>query len=135
MTALMADVNAEGQDRALIAILEGPTWRELWLPLGVVMVTLAEHGLDRTVPDDQLWRTCQGEGIVLITANRNATGPDSLEAAIRTRNTPASLPVITLARPKRSSVDRANAERAAGRLIEILIDLDDFRGSGRLYIP
>jgi hypothetical protein len=135
MPALMADVNVERHVRILIAALEGPSWRDLWATLAVPIVTFAERGLARTTPDSALWAICQRDELVLLTANRNASGPDSLEATIRLANTSTSLPVITLADPERVLLDRYYAERAADRLFEILLELDDYRGTGRLYMP
>jgi hypothetical protein len=135
MPALMADVNAEGFVRALVSILEGPTWQEVWVALDTGLVTLADRGLARTSPDDVLWRACQRDGIILVTINRNATGADSLEQVIRAENRADSLPVLTLARPERILIDRPYAERAAERLLEILFELENYLGAGRLYIP
>ena len=40
-----------------------------------------------------------------------------------------------VADPKRLLGERAYAERVAIRLMEILLEVDRFRGSGRLYLP
>jgi hypothetical protein len=71
----------------------------------------------------------------LFTANRNQKGDDSLEATIRRENTPTSLPVLTLANAKRFEESREYAERVATRLLEYLLDIETYRGSGRLYLP
>ena len=92
-------------------------------------------GLPHNLPDDILWRIVQARDIILFTGNRNQHGPNSLEAAIRAGNTPASLPVITLANPKRFIADRRYAERAAEKFIDRLYEIEDFRGTGRIYIP
>ena len=72
---------------------------------------------------------------MLVTANRNADDSDSLEAVIRRENRPDSLPIITLASPQRVLEDRVHAEIVAERLLEKLISIDDFRGTGRIYVP
>lgn len=82
-----------------------------------------------------MWRKCQSNQLILVTANRNAKGQDSLEATIRQLNTPDSLPVITLANARRLMHGKKYAERAANKLLEYLFDIDVHRGSGRLYIP
>src|SRR5205085_11748682 len=92
-------------------------------------------GLDRNAPDRLIWETCQTQGIVLFTGNRNQEGPDSLEETLRTLNRVDSLPVITLGDPMRFRNDRAYAERAALRLLDYLLNLDHHRGAGRLYVP
>jgi hypothetical protein len=43
--------------------------------------------------------------------------------------------VITIADPQRLQLDGPYGERTADRLMELLIDLDELRGAGRLFIP
>jgi hypothetical protein len=83
----------------------------------------------------ELWRLCQAKQILLITGNRNSTGPESLEAVIARDNTPTSLPVFTIADPRQILSSRAYAEQVVTRLLEYLLDLENFRGTGRLYLP
>ena len=92
-------------------------------------------GLSNRSPDSLIWRTCQREQLVLITANRNEEGPDSLEATIRNENQPDSLPVVTIANAKRVLRDRDYAERVAASLLDYLMRIDEVRGIGRLYVP
>jgi hypothetical protein len=61
-------------------------------------------------------------------------GEHSLEQVIRERNTPDSMPVLTIGKTTR--LDEKNyRERCAYRIVEILADLDDYLGSGRIFIP
>lgn len=61
-------------------------------------------------------------------------GDDSLEQVMRDENTENSLPVVTLASLDRfSEVDYR--ERCVERLIEIVVDIDQYKGVGRLFIP
>jgi hypothetical protein len=92
-------------------------------------------GLVDLSPDDVVWQTCQREQLVLITANRNHDGPDSLEATIQAEGTDQSLPVLTLADADRILRSDDYAERVVRRLIEYLVDIDLYRGTGRLYLP
>jgi hypothetical protein len=69
------------------------------------------------------------------TANRHDEGPDSLEATIRALNVPSSLPVLTMAEPELVLASRDYAERVATQVLEYLVDLDHFRGVGRLFVP
>jgi hypothetical protein len=71
----------------------------------------------------------------LLTANRSDEGPDSLEATIRTLNTPSSLPMLTIADPELVLTSRDYAERVAIQVLEYLLELDHFRGAGRLFVP
>ncbi len=97
--------------------------------------TFESLGLDREIVDSGLWHTCQRERLILVTGNRNADGPDSLEETIRSSNTPQSLPVFTLANPRKILSDRAYATRVAIGLLEHLIEIDRYRGTGRIYLP
>jgi hypothetical protein len=78
---------------------------------------------------------CQAQQILLITGNRNSTGPEALETVMARDNTPTSLPVLTIADPRRVLSSRAYAERVAIRLLEYLLDLENYRGTRRLYLP
>jgi hypothetical protein len=133
--AILADVNVEGQVRVLIRILESVTWRDLWQSLNLPLWNFRTLGLTGTVSDAALWHTCQGLQIALVTANRNATGPDSLEATIRAHNKVDSLPVFTLADAQRVLHSRDYAERTAAKLLDYLLNIDQVLGTGRLYIP
>jgi hypothetical protein len=57
------------------------------------------------------------------------------DVIIRTEGLPESLPVITLANPQRLLRDRSYAESVAERLLDDLMDIDRFRGAGRIYVP
>jgi len=71
----------------------------------------------------------------LVTANRNADDLDSLEVVIRTENLPGSLPVVTLADPKRMNCERLYAERVAEKVLDYLTRINELLGVGRLYAP
>lgn len=135
MPGLLADVNAEGQLKVLVSILQGEPWRDIWSELGMPVETFGRLELSDEIPDLDLWQICQSEHLLLITGNRNRAGDDSLESTIERWNQPESLPVLTLANPGRLMKDRDYAALTAERLLEKLIDLDQFRGTGRLYLP
>src|SRR5262249_22783160 len=101
MPRIMADNNVEGHLQELLNHLESKAWRELWAQLQYTRVTFEDLGLAREASDALLWQTCQDQGIILVTDNRNQKGPDSLEATIRARNQATNLPVITLSNAKR----------------------------------
>jgi hypothetical protein len=71
----------------------------------------------------------------MLTGNRNAESPESLEAAIRDDSTHSSLPVVTIADPGRIYTDRRYAELVVERLLEVLMDLDELRGTHRFHPP
>ena len=135
MKGLLADVNNIKQVLILLMLLREESRSELWQHLNLTAPTFAELGLHPRSADTDVWRRCQEEQLVLITANRNDDGPDSLEATIRTHGTSQSLPVFTLADANRVLSERSYAELVADRLLEYLCDIDNLRGAGRLYLP
>jgi hypothetical protein len=135
MRGLLTDNNIGGQVEILRIILEGEDWGSVWRDLALPVQSLADLGLAENTPDVVIWRQCQQERLVLLTANRNDDGPDSLEAAIRNENGPACLPVLTLADSERVRHSRAYAEQVVERLLYYLMYIDEHRGTGRLYLP
>jgi hypothetical protein len=133
--ALLADINIQRQVEILITILESESWRNLWSPLNLSLRTFRDLGLALDVSDAVLWQVCQQEQLILITANRNHDGPDSLEAAIRAHNTPQSLPLFTIGRQQEIQHSKVYAERVAAQLLDYLLNIDRVRGTGRLYLP
>jgi hypothetical protein len=93
------------------------------------------RNLAHDASDALIWETCQREGLVLITGNRNKRGPDSFQAVLDRENRADSLPVITIADARLVLSDRLYAEQVAERLLDKLIAIDDFRGAGRIYVP
>lgn len=128
---LLADYNAEGQTRLLHQFLaEGG-----WLGLCEIRInTFRAIGLPTDSDDRQVWRVAQRQGLVLITANRSMIGPDSLEQVIREENAADSLPVLAIASMTRLR-EPLYRERCCLRLVEIALDLEDYRGTGRLFLP
>lgn len=135
MQGILADVNLAGQFRSLLFILESEEWREIWTSLKLTVQSFPSLGLSWGASDHEIWFACQQNQLVLITANRNHDGPESLEAVIRSSNSKESLPVLTVADPDRLRTDRDYAELVAEKLLDYLLHVDDYRGTGRLYIP
>lgn len=135
MCAIMADNDIQGHMSVLLQLLHSEAWREFWISLDLSVSTFAELSLAADVADSDLWRTCQKEQIVLITGNRNKESSDSLEATIQSHNTPTSLPVLTLADPNLVMNNREYANRVAERLLQYLLEIDNVRGTGRLWLP
>jgi hypothetical protein len=133
--AILADNNIRGHLAALMRILHSADFAEFWDSLHLPTTTFHELSLTEEAADAVLWQVCQREQIVLVTANRNAAGPDSLEATIRAHNTPDCLPVFTIANANRVLQDREYAERVAVKLLDYLLDIENFKGTGRLYLP
>lgn len=128
---ILIDVNIQGDAELLFAVLVKEGWAEL---LELEFVYFTEASLPADSDDTTVWRFAQANGMLLLTNNRNAENETSLTTTIRRENTEASLPVLTVANPSRlkeSAYRRAVAERIA----EILFYLEDYLGTGRLFIP
>jgi hypothetical protein len=135
MQRILSDHDVQGQVSRLMDLCQRPTHGGLWRELGCVLCTFEDFELSADATDATIWQTCQDHAILLITGNRNAEGPASLEMTIRQRNTPDCLPVLTLADPDRIQRDRQYAEAVVERLFDILIDPGALRDTGRLYLP
>lgn len=134
MAGIMSDNDVEGHVQYLVTLIEAGTWGDLWKRLNVVVGKFEDLGLPRNTPDRFVWRRCQEHEIVLITGNRNSDGPDALEVTIQDSNTPTSLPVVTIGDLDHLKSSKEYAERAADKLMDYLLYLDEYRGAGRLYI-
>lgn len=116
-------------------VLWGALAAEGWLDLGPLpFATFAQVGLPIDSSDREVWRFAQGHGMILLTNNRNMRGEDSLEQTIRNENAPTSLPVLTIGRIERLR-DSSYRGRCAIRLIEIGLEVENYLGTGRIYIP
>ncbi|MBI3796131.1 MAG: ACP S-malonyltransferase [Deltaproteobacteria bacterium] len=130
MTVLV-DHNLKGQALVLWGTLAAEGWLGLF-PLR--LVAFEEVGLPINSNDRAVWRFAQAKGMILLTGNRSRKGPDSLEQTIREENAVSSLPVITVASVARLD-ERSYREQCASRLVEIVLDLNNYLGTGRLFIP
>ena len=135
VNGMLADANCEGHLALLLRLFHQHWRQEVWEFLRLPQVSFADLGLPPDASDREVWEVCQREPVVLVTANRNDEGPESLESTIQHHNTPQSLPVFTLANDQRVLRDRQYAETVADRLIEALFDIDSYRGTGRIYLP
>ena len=128
---ILVDHNLKGQALLLWGALAAEGWLAL-LPLR--LVTFEDVGLPINSSDRAVWQFAQTNRMLLLTGNRSMRGSHSLEQTIREENTATSFPVITVANADRLD-ERLYRERCGSRLIEIILDLDDYLGVGRLFIP
>lgn len=135
MLGMVPDNDIEGHFEILLGHLDSPQWQDLWRRFDIKVHSFESLGLPRTAPDREIWHVCQREQVLLLTANRNDDNPDSLEATIRDSSTPTSLPVLTLANADRIRESSGYAEQVVERLLVILMDLDNMRGTGRIWLP
>jgi len=108
---------------------------EGWLKLlDIPMQTFEDVGLPIDSNDRAVWRFAQKNQLVLLTGNRNSEGEDSLEQTIRDENKPESLPVVTVGMLDRME-ESSYREKCAERLVEIILNIENYLGAGRIYIP
>lgn len=135
MKGILADNNVIGQVAYLVQLMQAEPWGDYWKDLGLVLRHFQDVGLAPTARDVEIWQCCQTEELILITDNRNDDSPDSLAAAIRNFNTPASLPVFTIADLDKFGSSRDYDERVVLTLYDYLLRIDEVRGTGRLFLP
>lgn len=135
MPVILIDANIEGQGALIWMRMQTSEWRDVAAELDVTLRTFREVGLDPASPDDIVWRFCQAHGYYLLTSNRNEDFEHSLEATLRREGTATSLPVFTLPLPDRVYYSPTFLDRIVGKLLEYIVDADNIRGTGRLYLP
>ena len=84
--------------------------------------------------DRIVWNYAQMNQMIILTANRNMKGRDSLEQVMREENTSASFPIITIGDLARLD-ESEYRERCIDRLVEIALEIENYMGVGRLFIP
>ncbi len=92
-------------------------------------------GLPVNSSDHIVWRFAQTNQMILLTANRRMKGKDSLEEVLQEENTSASLPVVTVGDAKRILTDSSYRDLCLNRLLEIVLYLDNYLGTRRIFIP
>ena len=127
----LVDYNLDGYAFVFLGILTKLGWLE-FVPLR--FVTFREAGLSMNSSDRVVWCYAQTNQMMILTANRNMKGEDSLEQVMREENTADSFPVITI-----GDLDRLDEfsyrERCIDCLLEIALDIERYMGVGRLFIP
>ena len=131
MINFLVDYNLDGYAPAFLGILAKNGWLDI---LPISFVTFKETELSMDSSDRTLWCFAQSNQMIILTANRNMKGKNSLEQIIREENTANSLPVVTIGNIER--LDEFNyRERCVDKMIEIALDIENYRGVGRLFIP
>ena len=128
---ILVDYNLTGY----IVLFQGTLAADGWLDLlSIRFVTLKEAGLATDSNDRLIWQFAQSNQMLLLTANRNAKGKDSLEQTIREEATSTSLPVITIGSLDRL-IEREYREQCSARLADIVLSIENYLGVNRLFIP
>jgi len=128
----LVDHNLKGHALVLFGAIASEGWLDI---VPIRFVTFAEMDLSIDSDDRVVWRLSQENQMILLTANRSMKGKDSLEQVMREENTSASLPIITVGNADRLLNDSEYRGRCVESLIEIVLDIDSYRGARRIFIP
>ncbi len=128
----LIDHNLGGHAEILLGNIASQGWLEL---VSIRFITFKEMKLSIDSSDRIVWQIAQSNKMILLTANRSMKGEDSLEQVLREENTPESFPVITIGDADRFLADRVYRNRCVDRILEILLDIEDWMGVGRLFVP
>jgi hypothetical protein len=128
----LIDHNLGGQAEILFGTIASQGWLEL---LPIRFVTFKEMDLSIDSNDRVVWRIAQENQMILLTANRSMKGEEALEQVLREENTADAFPVITIGDADRFLVDRVYRNRCVDRILAILLDIENWLGTGRLFIP
>jgi len=131
IATILADHNIEGHAMLFWGLLQAEGWTDL---LEIKLTLFESLGIPHDSTDRDVWQFAQKNNMILLTANRKMNEKDSLEETIREENTPSSLPVITI-----STIEKLHQKpyrlKCIYRIIEIILDLDNYLGTGRIFIP
>ena len=127
----LVDYNLTGY----IVLFQGTLASGGWLDLlSIRFVTLKGAGLAADTSDRIIWQFAQSNQMLLLTANRNAKGQDSLEQTIREEGTSTSMPVLTVGSLDRL-VEREYREQCSARIADIVLYIENYLGVSRIFIP
>jgi predicted nuclease of predicted toxin-antitoxin system len=129
---VLVDHNLRGHSIVLAGSLAASGWLDL---ISIRFVLFEEVGLEVNSDDRIVWQCAQANEMILLTANRSMKGKDSLEQVMREENTAISLPVITIGNIDRLLAEPGYRDRCVNRLVDIIVDLEDYRGARRIFIP
>ncbi|NMG10270.1 ACP S-malonyltransferase [Brasilonema sp. UFV-L1] len=128
----LIDHNLRGHAVILLGSLTASGWLDL---ISIRFVLFEEVELPIDSNDRVVWRFAQANQMILLTANRSMKGKNSLEQVMREENTPTSLPVVTIGNIDRLLAEPDYRERCVNCLVDIVVDIEDFRGAMRIFIP
>jgi hypothetical protein len=129
--AILLDHDLEGRVVFFEAGLQEAGWDR---DLQIEFKRLRDVNLPEDSSDREIWLYVQRERILLITSNRNRDDASSLQAVVETENKSDSLPVLTISDQTRLSVPEYR-QQVADKLAAVIIDLEAYLGTGRIYLP
>jgi len=127
----LVDHNLEGHALVLSGSLANQGWLDLF---SIRFAFLEEMELPVNSSDRIVWRFAQANQMILLTANRRMKGKDSLEQVLREENTLTSLPVITIGDADRVLDDPDYRELCVNRLVEVVLYINNYIGTRRIFI-
>jgi hypothetical protein len=131
----LIDYNLRGQARQLCRTIQSEPWLLEMLPAPIHFIQFEEVGLLEDCRDFDLWQLAQKHHMSILTADRSAKdGNESLQYVIQQCCQPDSFPVVTVSNKERIK-DKLYRERCAIRLVEICLEMENYLGVGRIYIP
>ncbi|MFZ4729410.1 MAG: ACP S-malonyltransferase [Pseudanabaena sp.] len=128
----LVDHNLKGHALVFFGAIASQGWLDI---IPIQFVTFTEINLPIDSNDRVVWRLAQKNQMILLTANRSMKGKDSLEQVMREENTSESLPVITISNADRLLNESEYRNRCVEKLIEIALDVDNYRGTKRIFLP
>ena len=128
----LIDHNLERHAVVLLGNIANQGWLEL-VPIRFVSFQEIELSIDSN--DRIVWRVAQANQMILLTANRKMKGKNALEKVLREENKSDSIPVLTIGNAERVLDERTYRDQCVDRLLEIVIDIENYLGVGRLFIP
>jgi hypothetical protein len=133
MTTLLSDHDCEGQVERIRYSLQKFGYIE-WL--GIEILSFETAGLLITSTDEEVWQFCQENGYYLLTGNRGTKAKDaSLHVVLNRSANEKSLPVITIGNLNRVIKDKTYCNTCAEAIAEIILNVEQYIGTPRLYIP
>jgi hypothetical protein len=128
----LVDHNLKGHALVFFGAIASQGWLDV---VPIQFVTFDEMNLLIDSDDRIVWQLAQENQMILLTANRSMKGKDSLEQVMREESTSESLPVITVSNADRLLNDSEYRGRCVESLVEIVLDIDTYRGARRIFIP
>ena len=128
----LIDHNLGGQAEILFGNIASQGWLEL---LPICFVTFKEINLVIDSSDRVVWRIAQENSDDFAHSQPKLKGEDSLEQVLREENTADAFPVITIGDANRLLSDRVYRNRCVDHILAISLDIENWMGTGRLFVP
>lgn len=128
----LIDHNLKGHALVFFGAIASQGWLDI---VSVQFVTFTELDIPTDTDDRTVWRLAQENQMILLTANRSMKGEDSLEQVMREESTSASLPVVTISNADRLLSDPDYRSRCVESFVEIVLSIESYRGTQRIFIP